>query len=110
DLLVSAARHDPSAHTLLAAQRYGVLPIAHAVGCAPDAIIDCDAELSTGTGVLFDALGPEQLIAAVQRGVALVTSPKSLSLIKRIMRRDLGWDRPARRYLHVYRQALAAKS
>ena len=81
-----------------------------AADCALDAIVDCDAELSTGTGILYDTLDAEALVAAVQRALALVTSPKSSTLVSRIMRRDLGWDRPARRYLHVYRQALAAKT
>ncbi len=110
DLMISAARHEPSAQTLLCAQRYGVFPIAHAVDCAFDAIVDADAELETGNGVLYDTLSAPALCAAVQRAVALITSPRSLALVRRIMRRDLGWDRPARRYLHVYRQALAAKN
>jgi len=110
DIMVSAARHEPSAHAILCAQRYGALPVAYAADCALDAIVDCDAELSTGTGILYDTLDAEALVAAVQRALALVTSPKSSTLVSRIMRRDLGWDRPARRYLHVYRQALAAKT
>ena len=110
DIILSAAAHDPSGHTILCAQRYGALPVAFAADCALDAIVDVDAELSTGTGILYDTLDAEALLAAVQRAIALVTSPKASTLVSRIMRRDLGWDRPARRYLHVYRQALAAKS
>jgi starch synthase len=110
DLMLSAARHVPSAHSILCAQRYGVLPIAHAVDSVLDAVVDCDAELETGTGILYDALDAEALVAAVQRGVTAVTGARSTALVSRIMRRDLGWDRPARRYLHVYRQALGAKS
>lgn len=110
DIMVSAARHEPSAHALLCAQRYGALPVAHAVDCALDAIVDCDAELTTGTGILYDTLDADALIAAVSRALTAVTAPRSSALVTRIMRRDLGWDRPARRYLHVYRQALAAKS
>lgn len=110
DIMVSAARHDPSGHAILCAQRYGALPVAFAADSALDAIVDADAEHSTGTGILYDTLDADALLGAVQRALALVTSPKQSALVSRIMRRDLGWDRPARRYLHVYRQALAAKS
>ena len=110
DMMLSTARHEPSAHAILCAQRYGVLPIAHAVDCIVDAVIDCDAELTTGTGVLYDTLHQDAVVAAVERGIAYVLSGASRRLITRMMRRDLGWDRPARRYLHVYRQALALKS
>lgn len=110
DIVVSASRHEPSAHAILCAQRYGALPVAFAADSALDAIVDVDAELNTGTGILYDTLDAEALLAAVQRALAVVTSPKQGAFVSRIMRRDLGWDRPARRYLHVYRQALAAKS
>lgn len=109
DIVVSAARRDPSGHSILCAQRYGALPVAFAADSALDAIVDADAEASTGTGILYDTLDADALLAAVQRALALVTSPKQGALVSRMMRRDLGWDRPARRYLHVYRQALAAK-
>jgi starch synthase len=110
DIVISPARHEPSAHALLCAQRYGALVVAHAIDCAVDAVVDCDAELTTGTGVLFDGLSADALVGAVQRAVSLLMSPGKGKLVKRIMRRDWGWDRPARRYLHVYRQALAGKS
>ncbi len=110
DIVVTAAPRDPSGHSILCAQRYGALPVAFAADAALDAIVDADAELSTGTGILYDTLDADALVAAVQRALGLVTSPKRGTLVSRIMRRDLGWDRPARRYLHVYRQALAAKT
>jgi starch synthase len=110
ELLVSPARHEPTAHGIQCAQRYGTLPVAAAVDAAVDAIVDCDAALETGTGVLFDSVTRTGLVAAVKRAVSLLSSPRYPDLVKRMMRQDLGWDRPSRRYLHVYRQALATKS
>jgi starch synthase len=36
-----------------------------------------------------------------------MTSPRWGALRRRVMRLDVGWDRPARRYAIVYRAALA---
>jgi starch synthase len=110
DFLLSPAREDATGHRLQCAQRYGTLPIAAAVDAAPDVIVDCDAELETGTGILFDSLTKTGLSAAVQRAEALFSSERYPVLVRRMMRRDLGWERPSRRYVHVYRQALATKS
>ena len=73
-----------------------------------DTIVDCDASLETGTGFLFDDESDEALLGAVGRGLAAFSSASFPRLRRRVMRLDLGWDRPARRYLQVYRQALGA--
>lgn len=108
DLVLTAPRHAPSCREQLVAQRYGALPVSRAVGGVGDAIVDCDASLATGTGFLFDGESEEELLGAVGRALAAYASPSLGRLRRRLMRLDLGWDRPARRYLQVYRQALGA--
>jgi starch synthase len=73
-----------------------------------DTVVDCDAALETGTGFLFDDDGDLQ--AALARALAAYRSAKWSKLVRRVMRRDLGWDRPARRYLQIYRQTIGAKA
>lgn len=108
DMVLMAPRHVPCGKAQLVAQRYGALPIARAVGGLVDTIVDCDAALDTGTGFLFDDESEEALLGAVGRALAAYASPSLGRLRRRIMRLDVGWDRPARRYLQVYRQALGA--
>lgn len=103
DLLLVASGHDPCSPWPMRAQRFGTLPIAARAGGALDAIVDCDAELATGTGLLFDALAPDQLVGAVARGLAAMHSPRWSSLRRRIMRLDHGWERAARRYVTLYK-------
>jgi starch synthase len=108
DFYLGLERSNPSAQALLRAQRYGAVPVALAVDAAVDAVVDCDAELESGTGFLFDAPTQRALTGAAARAVAAYGSPRFLQLVRRVARQDLGWDRPARRYAQIYRQALAA--
>ncbi len=108
DFYLGLERSNPSAHALLRAQRYGTVPVALSVDAAVDAVVDCDAELETGTGFLFDAMTQRALTGAVARALAAYGSPRFPLLVRRIARQDLGWDRAARRYAQIYRQTLAS--
>jgi starch synthase len=90
---------------LQAAQRYGAVPVALARGAVVDAIVDCDAELETGTGFLFDSLETQSLLGAAARALAAYGSPGHARLRRRVMRLDLSWERVARRYAQLYRKA-----
>jgi starch synthase len=108
DIVVVPSRYEPCGLVQLYAQRYGALPVAARTGGLVDTIVDCDAALETGTGFLFDKPTATALTGAVQRAVAAITHPRWSALRRRVMRLDLGWDRPARRYAHVYRSILTA--
>jgi starch synthase len=109
EMLIIPFEHDPSGTQAMVAQRYGTLPIARATGGLRDAVVDCDSALETGTGFLFEENTAEALLGALQRALAAYASGSFSRLVRRVMRLDVGWDRPARRYLQVYRQTLAAQ-
>lgn len=94
-----------TAAALQAAQRYGAVPIAFAQGPVVDALVDCDAELETGTGFLFDHLEQAALVGACARALAAYGSPGHARLRRRVMRLDVSWERVARRYAQLYRKA-----
>jgi starch synthase len=107
DFALVPARYSPSAFGAKLAQRYGALPVAHATGGLLDAVVDCDAELETGTGFLFDRPSATALVAATERALTAYASEAGFArLRRRAMRLDLAWDRPARRYAQVYRRAI----
>ena len=90
----------------LVAQRYGAPPVAYAAGSVVDSVVDCDAALETGTGFVFDSLEPRALVGAVERALAAHADEDAWHrLRRRVMRLDLAWDRPARRYAQIYRRA-----
>lgn len=107
DLVLVPSRYEPCGLVQLYAQRYGAVPVASRTGGLSDTIVDCDAELETGSGFLFDKPTAAALLGGVQRALAAMGSPRWGALRRRVMRLDLGWDRPARRYAHVYRAAAA---
>jgi starch synthase len=108
DVVVLPARYEATGTFARIAQRYGALPVAQASGAHLDAIVDADASLDTGTGFLYDEPTPTALSGAVSRAIAAFSAPRWAALRRRVMRLDLAWDRPARRYAQVYRQAKAS--
>jgi starch synthase len=88
-----------------AAQRYGAVPIALAQGAALDALVDCDAELETGSAFLFDNTEASAVLGAATRALSAYGSPGHARLRRRVMRLDVSWERVARRYTQLYRKA-----
>ncbi len=105
DLVLVPSRFEPCGLVQLYAHRYGALPVAHATGGLVDTVVDCDAKLETGTGFLFQEDTVEALVGATERGIAAHASPRWPQLVRRVMRLDRGWERPARQYEQVYRAA-----
>jgi starch synthase len=103
DILLVPSRFEPCGLVQMYAQRYGTLPVARATGGLVDTVVDCDAKLETGTGFLFEEATVEALLGATERAIASRTSPRWPSLVRRVMRLDRGWERPARQYEQVYR-------
>jgi starch synthase len=111
DIALIARRRASAETSQLVAQRYGAVPVALAAGAVVDTVVDADATLETGTGFLFDRPEPADLVAALERALSAYASEDNWArLRRRVMRLDLGWDRPARRYAQVYRRALELAS
>lgn len=86
------------------AQRYGALPIVARVGSVHDTVVDCDPELNTGNGFLFDDAG--SLLPTIQRAVAAYARGKAFEQLRlRVMRLDSSWERSAR----LYEQAVQSR-
>jgi starch synthase len=103
DVVLVPSRFEPCGLVQMYAQRYGALPVAHATGGLVDSIVDCDAQLETGTGFLFHEESALGLLGATQRALAARALPGWSRLVRRIMRLDRGWERAARHYERIYR-------
>ena len=107
DLWLAPSRYDRSASLVRRAQRYGAAPIALARGAVSDTVVDCDPDLETGTGFLYTEATSDALLGAISRGLAAFRHPSWPRLTRRLLRLDLSWESPARRYLKVYKNASA---
>jgi starch synthase len=104
DLLLIPGRNPSYPDLHLSGQRYGALPVARRIGALADAVVDCDAQLLTGTGFLFDEDEPAALAATLQRALAAFSQRRGFDGLRlRCMKLDLSWERSARRYEHLYK-------
>jgi len=107
DLLIVAPDDAPSTIRHMLAQRYGAVPIVRRTGALADGVVDCDAELATGTGFAFEPDEKDGLLATIRRGIAAFESREAFAALQtRVMRLDHSWDRSARRYDALYREQL----
>jgi starch synthase len=91
----------------MAAQRYGAVPVARAGSLSAEAIVDIDAKMSAGTGILYDNRSNEALVAGARRAIAAFNRGAPFERLRtRIMQIDHSFERAARALEHVYMQAL----
>ncbi len=103
DLFLAPSRFEASGLAHLYAMRYGAIPVAHAAGGLRDTVLDCDARLETGTGFTFDRPDEESFYGAIARGLSAYRDTGAFAkLRRRVMRRDLSWERSARQYQSLY--------
>jgi starch synthase len=112
DMLLHGTRFEPFGLTPIYSMRYGTIPIASRVGGMIDTIVDAGADgpMNKGaTGVLFDGEQAADMAAAVNRALVLFGSTDWRTLQRNAMAGDFSWERPAQRYIALYR-GIAAPS
>ncbi|MCB9916077.1 MAG: glycogen/starch synthase [Planctomycetes bacterium] len=103
DVVLVPSRYEPCGLVQLLAQRYGALPVAHAVGGLVDTIDD------GRTGVLFDALEPDALVAACARAARLFEERGAAALRADLLALDVSWRVPAARWEELLRETVEAR-
>jgi starch synthase len=103
DVVLVPSRFEPCGLVQMYAQRYGAVPVARSTGGLVDTVVDCDAKLETGTGFLFDQDSADALFGATERALAARAGSRWPTLVRRVMKLDRGWERPARQYEQLYR-------
>ena len=109
DFIVVPGGEAPSNNIQMRAQRYGALPIVHRDGGLADEVVDCEASLKTGSGILYDEPTTRALLSAMQRAAAAFAKTKAFREVQsRVMRIDHSWERTTRLYERTYRDAISA--
>lgn len=111
DFVVVPGREAPTDNIQMCAQRYGSLPIVLRDGGLADEVVDCEASLKTGSGILYDEPTARSLLSALQRAAAAFANTKAFKEVQsRVMRIDHSWERTTRLYERTYRDAVSAYS
>jgi len=109
DFIVVPGSEVPLDNIQMRAQRYGALPIVRRDSGLADEVVDSEASLKTGSGILYDELTARALLSAMQRGAAAFANTKAFRAMQsRVMRIDHSWERTTRLYERTYRDAIAA--
>jgi starch synthase len=100
DALLVPSRFEPCGLVQLLAQRYGCLPVANRVGGLVDTIVDGE------TGLLFAPLEAGALVGAAERAARLLAGPGAAELRVQLMKQDVSWAEPARRWEALLEEAV----
>lgn len=103
DMLLAPSRIEPSGLMVMAALKYGVVPVARATGGLFHILQDYDPATDSGQSFLFYDYSPEALRDAIRRARTVFNETKVWSgLVKRAMKCDFTWKTTAENYEAVY--------
>ena len=108
DMFLMPSRFEPCGLNQMIAMRYGSVPIVRNVGGLADTVQNYDPASDTGNGFLFNDYDPWQLFAAIMRALTVYRFKDVWRTLQiRGMQADHSWRASARRYVDIYRNALA---
>ena len=110
DMFLMPSRVEPCGTNQLVAMHYGSVPIVRATGGLADTVQDYDPRTAQGTGFVFHDYDRWMLFAAIVRAVETFKHHDLWRQIQlRGMRADFSWDRSGRKYIDLYRRAIASR-
>jgi starch synthase len=103
DFFLMPSEFEPCGLAQMIALRYGTIPIVRATGGLADTVIPFNHEDSTGNGVNFRAVDPNDMADAVWRAICIFNDKKQFAAIKKnAMSGDYSWTASAKKYLELY--------
>lgn len=112
DFLLMPSHFEPCGLSQLIAMRYGTIPIVHKTGGLQDTVIDYEnMEIPIGrrNGLIFQNATKPELNHAIARAIYLFRSNPAdfQAMVPRVMNLDFSWEKPAQKYLDLYRLSLS---
>lgn len=110
DMFLMPSRYEPCGLGQLLAKRYGSIPIVRATGGLADTMHDFDPSTGQGDGFVFKAYNAYELYGTLCRALEYYRNPTVWTqLMRQAMVAEHGWERPAQRYIELYRLAMQRK-
>jgi starch synthase len=108
DLFLMPSRFEPCGLNQMYSLRYGTIPIVHAVGGLADTVREHPARKPNGFA-FFD-YAPGALLETLRRALATFRNRRKWRALQAAgMKEDFSWDRSAREYVKIYKQAIAKR-
>jgi starch synthase len=108
DMFLMPSRFEPCGLGQLMSLRYGTIPIVRSTGGLADTIQDYQPRTGKGNGFAFAEYSADAMMDAVRRAAAVYDdAEKWRHLVIAAMKCDYSWNASAKRYVDLYKQAMA---
>ena len=109
DIYLMPSKSEPCGLSQMNAMRYGTVPVVHATGGLKDTVPPADENGENGLGFTFQRYNADDFMAALKRCLDLYNNQreKFQALQKTDMMQDFSWDKPAARYMDLFKQMCA---
>ena len=106
DIYLMPSKSEPCGLSQMNAMRYGTVPVVHAIGGLRDTVPPTDANGEGGLGFTFQSYNGDDFYGALARCLNLYKENRAAfrALQRRDMCQDFSWDKPAQRYMELFRQ------
>ena len=108
DIYLMPSKSEPCGLSQMNAMRYGTVPVVHATGGLRDTVPPVDEKGEGGLGFTFQSYNADNFLDALKRCLALYKdNPAQFRALQRTdMQQDFSWDRPAVRYMELFKRML----
>jgi starch synthase len=109
DFFLMPSMYEPCGLNQMYSLNYGTLPIVRNTGGLADTVENYNQEKGSGTGFMFDQLNPSAIYNTVGWAVwAYYNKKKDIEAMRlRGMKKNFAWAESAKKYVELYRSALA---
>ncbi len=106
DIYLMPSKSEPCGLSQMNAMRYGTVPVVHATGGLRDTVPAVDKHGKGGLGFTFQSYNGDDFLNAVKRCLFLYNNDRDAfrALQHRDMCQDFSWDKPAQRYMDLFRR------
>jgi len=106
DIFLMPSLFEPCGLTPLIAMHYGAIPVVRRTGGLIETVRECDSDLSSGLGFVFEKYDASDLLAALRRALAAFQKKDQWhKLMVRAMQADFSWKTSLHKYEALYAMA-----
>ncbi|MBE6925003.1 MAG: glycogen synthase [Ruminococcaceae bacterium] len=108
DIYLMPSKSEPCGLSQMNAMRYGTVPVVHATGGLRDTVPPADEHGEGGLGFTFQSYNGDDFLASLKRALHLYNEEREnfRALQRRAMEQDFSWNKPAKRYMELFKQML----